>query len=689
MWRRKEVSTNKILVYYILAIVIPCIGLGILAFRGIRNDQALLERENLRSWKEIGEETSRHTNALLDSIERDFIHFLEVYDSSKNDSDNKNAILSFVQDNPVVKTVMFHSEKDGQTSIFDTLIYHSDDTPISLEIEPSFKATEALNEGWKYEFRDRDYSRAISHYIRSIREIKDPIDRSMLMNVMARIWRKKGDLVKATELYSQIINEYGDIYLRSSIPIGISARRELIKAYIEQERFDLVVEALSELILVLKEGQVPIKKAYFKNTLEDVDSFITKLDPIPSSIKKSYEALISAEHNTECLLQFVSYSEETISQNNIPITGSSRYSDQYNGSGYFYSLLERENNRWIILYDDSLCFNLTAAPFLDSKAHEMKFRWYRERDANMDWSDKIESDIITSLNFDFPDPFPNWSIQFFSEQSDTFSSLWKTSKGVYLYIFISILIILLFGLYFTLFTVNQELRLSRMKSFFISTVSHEFKSPITSLRQMAEMLDRNRIKDNERKKVYYSTMLHESERLSHLVENILDFARMEQGRKKYKFDLAQIETTISEAVNTFRLQTEGKIMHLGFQVVGDLPQIRFDREALEQVMHNLLDNAFKYGGAEKHIDVIVERSGPWIIIKVKDSGIGISKRDQSKIFNRFFRAGDELTGRVKGSGIGLTIVQQIIEDHKGKITVKSKPGAGSSFTISLPIKPSS
>jgi signal transduction histidine kinase len=203
---------------------------------------------------------------------------------------------------------------------------------------------------------------------------------------------------------------------------------------------------------------------------------------------------------------------------------------------------------------------------------------------------------------------------------------------------------------------------------------------------MAEMLDRDRVSSPERKKIYYSTMLHESERLSHLVENILDFARMEQGRKQYNFTSGQIEETVEDAVETFRLQTENKDVHLDFQSAGNLPPITYDREAMEQIMHNLLDNALKYGGAKKRIHISVNGIEGLIVIKVRDWGIGIAKEEQGKIFNRFYRVGDELTGKVKGSGIGLTIVRQIVEDHHGKVTVKSKSGEGSTFTILLPIK---
>jgi signal transduction histidine kinase len=116
-----------------------------------------------------------------------------------------------------------------------------------------------------------------------------------------------------------------------------------------------------------------------------------------------------------------------------------------------------------------------------------------------------------------------------------------------------------------------------------------------------------------------------------------------------------------------------------------LPEVVFDREAMEQVMHNLLDNACKYSGDSREIDVLLLSKGNKIIISVRDNGVGIKKEDHDKIFSRFYRAGEELTQTVKGSGIGLTIVKQIVEAHRGEITVESSPGKGSTFTVRLPL----
>ncbi len=217
----------------------------------------------------------------------------------------------------------------------------------------------------------------------------------------------------------------------------------------------------------------------------------------------------------------------------------------------------------------------------------------------------------------------------------------------------------------------------------MSTVSHEFKSPLTSIRQLAEMLVHSRVPSPEKRQKYYTTILQQSERLSHLIENILDFSKMEEGQKAFRFEKANIVSLVREVVGFFENHLADKGFKISLFVDGSIPEIVFDKEAMEQVMHNLLDNACKYSGDSKTVDVYISTKGNKVVISVKDFGIGIRKEDQDKIFSRFYRGGEELTQTVKGSGIGLTIVRQIVKAHFGKIYVESSPGKGSMFIILL------
>jgi signal transduction histidine kinase len=293
---------------------------------------------------------------------------------------------------------------------------------------------------------------------------------------------------------------------------------------------------------------------------------------------------------------------------------------------------------------------------------------------------------LTPVYVAFPPELPPWTLKLFPADPGLFRALLHPQDGIFLYIFIVIVVLLACGLFFTLHAVNNELNLSRMKSYFMSTVSHEFKSPLTSIRQMAEMLVRNRVPSQERKANYYTTILQQSERLSHLIDNILDFTKMEGGYKVFRFEKAHIAPAVKNIVELFREITAGSGFQIRLAIPEHLPEMIFDKEAIEQMVYNLIDNAFKYSRESKVIDVQLISEGSNIIISVQDYGVGIRKEDQEKIFSRFYRAGEELSQNVKGSGIGLAIVKQIVAAHHGEITVESSPGKGSKFSVKLPVK---
>jgi signal transduction histidine kinase len=225
-----------------------------------------------------------------------------------------------------------------------------------------------------------------------------------------------------------------------------------------------------------------------------------------------------------------------------------------------------------------------------------------------------------------------------------------------------------------------------MKSDFVSTISHEFKSPLTSIRQLAEMLHSGRVPSDERRRQYYDVLLEQSERLSLLTENILNLARIEEGRKEFIFEKTALTPVLRQIVSSI----QDRVRHEGFsielEIKNDLPMVKVDRVALAEAITNLIDNAVKYSGESRRVIVSASAEGPSLQIAVRDFGIGIRREDLDKVFERFFRGGDELTRTVKGSGLGLTLVKEIVEAHHGKVYAESEPGKGSTFFIKLPLQ---
>jgi signal transduction histidine kinase len=230
------------------------------------------------------------------------------------------------------------------------------------------------------------------------------------------------------------------------------------------------------------------------------------------------------------------------------------------------------------------------------------------------------------------------------------------------------------------------LKLAKLKSDFTATVSHEFRTPLTSIRYMAELLQRGRVRDEGRKQEYYETITGESERLSRLVENLLDFSKIEAGMKEYRFEETDIAALVAAVASRFRQQAALKNFSLETEIKDGIPVIPADKDSLARAVLNLLDNAVKYSGGNPRIVLRAWSSEDVVNIQVEDHGIGISRSDQKKIFEKFYRSESAIESDVKGSGIGLPLVEHVVRAHGGKVLLESEPDKGTRVTIRLPVR---
>ena len=283
-------------------------------------------------------------------------------------------------------------------------------------------------------------------------------------------------------------------------------------------------------------------------------------------------------------------------------------------------------------------------------------------------------------------PFSNWRVGIGLKNTnldELARSSFLHSAGATLLV----LVVLVCGMVLIIRATDREARLAQAKSNFVSNVSHELKTPLSLLTLFSEILELGRVPSEEKKTEYYQIIRHESLRLNKMIDNILDFSKIEAGRKSYVFVAADMSEVIQHVLSSYRYQ----IINSGFDVQtnlrSDLPPVLIDRDAMEQAISNLLDNAFKYSGKVKNVTIRTETSGTDLSIEIADRGIGIPRAEQAKIFEKFYRVSNGLVHDVKGSGLGLSLVKHIIEAHQGTIAVESEVGEGSRFTILLPLAP--
>jgi signal transduction histidine kinase len=245
-------------------------------------------------------------------------------------------------------------------------------------------------------------------------------------------------------------------------------------------------------------------------------------------------------------------------------------------------------------------------------------------------------------------------------------------------------LLLAVGLGVTYRNVSKEIALARLKSDFVSNVSHELRTPLSLIRLYAETLEMGRLKAPEKFQEYYQIIRKESERLTALINNILDFSRIEAGRKEYDFRETDLRELVQNTLESYRYQIEQHGFTLE-EKIDPVPPMKVDREAMARSLVNLVNNALKYSQDHKFIGVNLYRENGSVKLEVIDHGIGIPNREQEKIFEKFYRVGDPLVHTTKGSGLGLSLVRHIAHAHGGEVSVDSTPGQGSKFTIQLPV----
>ncbi len=279
---------------------------------------------------------------------------------------------------------------------------------------------------------------------------------------------------------------------------------------------------------------------------------------------------------------------------------------------------------------------------------------------------------------------PNYAAAIFLK-GKTIAQLVKERANRNLLTIFVIDIALFIGIWFMLKNLRKEIELTKIKSDFISNVSHELRTPLSLISLFSETLAANRIASPEKKNEYYKIIYQESSRLSRIVDKILSFYKIEGKKKTYNFQNVDLNSIIENILEKYNYHLSNSGFKYNFDKSPNIPLIKGDEEAIAEAVINLIDNAMKYSPDRKEIEITTCLKDNFAIVKIKDYGIGIPIDKQKKIFEKFYRAQDKNTPDAKGAGLGLTIVKNIIDEHKGDIIIESSEGQGSSFILKFPV----
>ena len=672
------------------------------------------EREKLVREREIEEEQQRSAELIIDQVkaviseaEGRIIKQISSSQVQSNENEVTELCKRIAEDEEIVDEIFLIGEK-GEVifPLFKPLFFIAEERqniregPIKVETNPLFKSAEEA------EFKTKNYPLAIRSYQKLMDTASDNDSRAVLLNHIGRSYTKSGKHLKAIEVYQKILKECPNELSSDGIPLGIIALYQTGTIYYKIDRKINGEEAFFELYKDLLESRWPLTKSqfhFYRNKVKDIlktsTAEIAEQEDEKGLMKKWEELQMCEEeqltrmNHIENLIQKVFPFIETKRSADSAVPGSFYHISETIGKEIYlvsYTPLEKNSIFGVRINSDVLAEQQLPQILGKLPLREDWLVQVRDEFGNVvageDMTHLKEPVPPLSYSEGFEDNFLPWKVNIYQTDPGSAERQFNLRRNIYILTVAVVIVAILFGGFLAIRSMAKELQIAKLKSEFVSTVSHEFRTPLTSIRYLAELLQRGRVQEENKKQQYYETITSESERLSRLIENILDFSKIEAGMKEYQFEETDITKLAEDVAVRFGQQVVGEKFVIEQEISNQMPKVFADKEAVSRALLNLLDNAFKYSGESLKAYLRVWSDGENIFLEVKDEGIGISKQDQAKIFEKFYRSGDVHHTSVKGSGIGLTLVAHIIKAHEGYVLLKSELGKGTKVTIRLPVK---
>ncbi len=669
------------------------------------------EREKFLKQREINQEQQRAAALIIDQIKENISEteqrILRLLGQSQDGFDETFLTEAAVRidESEALVSEIFYVIDNGQISfplikplyILSGESGYSGKIPKEIEENPLFKVAEAA------EFKTKNYSLAIRNYRKLMTSTSDRTAGALLMNRIARCYLISGNPLSAVDTYKTIANGYEKESGPDRIPFALIALHQMGSIYACMDKASESAETFLELYKGLLEARWFLSRPQFYFYLKKVKEELVRVsaEMNDEENKKAFAGRQTAlrQLEEEKLKRMVTL--EDLFQRVLPLLMTrkdaaadypesfSHFSDTTGEKTHLVSYATNEKNS---IFGFTFDEEYLIKELLVSGMEKPPFRvgWSVQVVDNKqnlvfgeDISQSMNRNLPLSYSRDFEENFPPWTVRIYQTSPDVAQREFNLRRHIYISLAAVVIVALLFGGVLAIRSTAKELMLARLKSEFVSTVSHEFRTPLTSIRYLADLLQRGRVREEDRKQQYYETITQESERLSRLIENILDFSKIEAGVKEYEFAGMDVAEMCRDVVSRFQEQVAPQEFTIESEISEELSQIYADEEALSRALFNLLDNAVKYSGDSRRVFLRAWADESNIFIEVEDRGVGIGREEQQRVFEKFYRSGNIYESSIKGSGIGLTIVDHIVKAHGGEVFLESELGKGTKVTLRL------
>ncbi|MCX6225270.1 MAG: ATP-binding protein [Bacteroidia bacterium] len=574
---------------------------------------------------------------------------------------------------------------------------------IQLEKEMSITPfAQLFQRAESFEFYQNNYARAAELYKECSVSAPSKQHRAMALESLGRCLLSSNKYDEANKVYNELSKNYGQFQNKAGHPYGIIAAFQLYQVSQEKKEEENCLGILLGLYKELREGIWLINVSVYDFYIAEIESILNSRfneGKFPE-IQKSYLKIQKTPSPYRQALIFSNFLEK----NTIP-----KIKEKFSlarPAGEFVPermLINSEKDFLLVSYtilpnfqpeqnfyggffwDLKLLKNQVLPKMLEdiTKDSGLDFKIVDDKGQNITTGkEEVLSKESLTLTFRM---FPlTWKLLVTLPEIKVLEKAARREIFFYGVLLTVIIALMLLGAVLIVRDISRESETTRLKTEFVHNITHELKTPLTLIRLYGETLQRKENLTNEEKKDCYEIITKESERLSHLINNVLDFSRIETGRKEFDFKNGDLAAIIRDTLESYRyhLEKKGFVIH---KDIRDLPEMNFDGEAIASVLINLLSNAMKFSPKEKVVTVKLFRDDGNAVIQVADKGIGISPAEVPKIFQRFYQSENKMVTERRGSGLGLTLVKHITEAHNGTIQVESEPGKGSIFSVILPI----
>ncbi len=563
------------------------------------------------------------------------------------------------------------------------VLYDSSGTPVYPIIpdrnEPMENFSELFERAGESEFMHDQPLEAIKIYTEIIAKSRDDYTLRLATIGQIRCYRTLGNLGRAESLCRNLAyDEKNPPTTPESVRLTAEARVLLIE--LAQDK----TAALRDLHAAAIQTD-PLNPIYLAMDSSTRIFLLTKATELAQSVSPSSPEIAEWIIRAENLIRI-----ESLAQRAVQALSSAR--DWTSQAGRWFAIPDGDN-----LYGFCHSNNIRTILILSSRSRlegilDREIPWSDSSDLNrmfVDPSTQIgnrTSEGNRLLSIPLGDFFPDWVVEVYLMDGGLFDKAAQRQVTVYLWGGILVIVVILLAGAMAIQGVGRQIRLNRLKNDFVATVTHELKTPLSSMRMLVDTLLEGRYRDQQQVREYLELISRENQRLSRMIENFLTFSRMERNKYAFSAKPCDARTIVSAAVEV----VDNRFEHAGVrfsQSIEDAPgSIHIDSDAMVTVLVNLLDNAFKYSGDIKEISLRVFSEPTWIFFEVKDNGRGMTRKVMRRIFDRFYQADPHLNRTAEGCGLGLSIVEYIVKAHDGRVDVDSTPGKGSTFTVRIPNK---